>query len=1652
MKVGITVNFQFSFFSGGGGCVSLAISELCKHLGHEVVLVNTNGRQEWWDDIKSVRNDYPTIFHVEDWKTKKEEEEKPLDLLLEVSSTLSTQIRQKLSNTSIWVVRKPILLHDIENSIFPLLHTKRELDGLTAIWALDTEVTKDELDYLRILGHDIPVLHVSNIWTPTHLESHRKEINAPEWLQLFAFFVQQKNALPAWSVHIPETNTSASSSCTIPIVALREVKRTTSVPLSPYKIHNADHIQKSEFFLSNVYKHSQIQDLSGGFFGRQRVCDWIFDPASVIFAHARFRPIRPFYLDALYCGIPIIHNSTPLKDIGGLYWYNENSITEAVQVFQKLHSDLLSGQGMFQQGYQETLRKQILDRWGPTAPGVVASWKAAFESVAIASRKATAAVPSPVSAASPAPPSTRCVRVLFTDMWDDFNPRYNMFLLMMKEALRRGNINVRVEGYESNTLPAGERPHLVVFGPFGDEWKADAWKGVPKAHFTGENTVPVQHPEIVLNMGFPHAEFVDEKYIRLPLWMLEIDWFGAEVERLQNPKPLPIDRCTKVYPEEIGEKKKFCAFVVTNPCNPVRNNAFHWLSQYKQVDSAGRLFNNVGDAIFAGRGGGGGELLKHKFLKQYKFCLSFENASSQGYTTEKLLHAKAAGCIPIYWGDPKVERDFDPHGFIDARTIQSSTELIELVKKVDTDPSLYLRMLATPALDEYKRDLVRRTLREVACVLLKSSGVVSKEETEAIPKLLGGATTEEAAAIGLHHKDLGAQPLAKEIKKVLPSSTAKREVDIAPPLIITYATHNYLASVQQLLAGFSIQKQHIPELDIRVYIASDVPQEALKLLSANYGDMQFIRVPDNAPPEGGFSDFWHPQHFAWKLWLLNTVNAEKNLNNRLVLYMDAGVFCSRWPTEWLRIAFEEGVCVLEDPRQTNEQWCHDVFKQKLQMTKEECDAHQIFAGTLAFRAGSPQANALFGEAYALGKQRDLIVGAKWEGVRNGKPYGHRHDQSILTLLAIRHNIAHYPLDEVYCQTSLRKTFTSGKAFYVHRGQFMIHRQFSPGIDDAFVINLDRRKDRMKKLFDNSPELELRVERISAFEGKKLILTPQLARLFRPHDFMWKKAIMGCALSHLSLWYRLVNEKKDINTYLILEDDVKLSPEWEQRWTQAQPHIPENFDILYLGGILPPNREAFERNKEKVNAHWSRVANNQIFGQTTPSPYFHWCAYAYVLSKQGAEKVLKLLHAHDGYWTSADHMLCNHVEHMNIYFLDPLVAGCYQDDDPIYKTSAFNDFNRVDKFDSDLWNNDERFTPQEIVQCLTEAEGKPLDVREALLQAVEQQLKVKEEVLNDNSPQQQASYKERILPLVAQPPSPSKKRLVCLEQHGLVGPELYEAKWLVELLGKDIPLQIEKIKLGDVPPSDIPIVFYQKPHIEAYKELFKHWEAHGKSYFLLHLSDEYTHDDIACYASPFCLGILRMYDRPDIPTEVRKKMVLLPLGYHHTISGGSDNPVDKTPRLPFRNYKWSFVGTKWAGRDTLIEPLKQIGSHKLLLLDSWESKEKISREEYLSVLLDSYFVPCFAGNNNETYRLYEALECGCIPMYVKNGPSDTYADYLLDNLGIMATVNWDEALKLMQHLLNNLGLLENYRTMMLNRWIGLKKKLHTDVETLLAKKA
>jgi hypothetical protein len=926
MRIGITTDLRFSLFSAGHGNASFAVAKIFQAMNHEVVFLHKQEGSDWWDDAHDLKEGAPRRVFIDKFLEKEE----PLDMLIELTFLLKPEMRSRIAKRSVWYNRKPSLFSDIESCVYPIRPEGRDLKGLSSIWVSDIFTKPDDLVYLETLYPNVPIQTVPWIWTPDIVESHRKQTQSPAWPQVY-------NVIPKdtpWSLHVTETNASSTSSCTLPMTILRHSQTTKKFPLSRITLHNMDVLKENKFFKENVLKHCELPDISYTIMGRQRIIDWVHDPHSIILSHNRFVELKMANLEAVWVGIPIVHNSEILKSMGlGLekLYYPKNSVvgaTEALEVAIKSCEQIPYCSTL--EGLSE-LRKEIIQRFYPLAK--IQEWGNAFLRVMnmampvaapmatpmpVATSVATPAptsvatavttsvatpTPTPVTTSTSSPVECDTVHVLFSDMWDQFNEQHNMFTLAMEVGLKAKG--TKVVGHNLQTL-GSQKPDVVIFGPFGDDWtKLPAeW---PKVHFTGENTPPCINPSVKLNIGYKLPDMSDNSYIRMPLWMFEIDWFGADMDQIQNPLPLPIDACTKATPEDYDTRKKFCAFVVSNPTNPDRNKAFMALNSYSRVDSAGRLYNNVGDVIFAGLGGGGGELKKHQFLKDYRFNLTYENQAAPGYTTEKILHAKAAGCVPIYWGDSKIGRDFNERGFINANSCKSDADLIKLVDEVESNPEKWKEMASVPALSTYFRDLVRRTFAELVRRVLVICG--KDALASSVPPFIGAKTSEEADKMRLART----KPVKLEVKVEQPQSL----------LFVTMATQRFWPFLIMWLNSVQAHCKNNASMKARVYVGADVSDASLKLTQTKYTGVEFIRLPTETP--NGFPDFWNPKHFAWKLWIYNAIANDETLNGTLVMYTDSASVLLRWPAEWVQHAIANGISVLEDSTQKNLHWCHQTF-------------------------------------------------------------------------------------------------------------------------------------------------------------------------------------------------------------------------------------------------------------------------------------------------------------------------------------------------------------------------------------------------------------------------------------------------------------------------------------------------------------------------------------------------------------------------------------------------------------------------------------------------------------------------------------------------------------------------------------------------------
>lgn len=259
--------------------------------------------------------------------------------------------------------------------------------------------------------------------------------------------------------------------------------------------------------------------------------------------------------------------------------------------------------------------------------------------------------------------SPTSISVRFVDFWPSFDHRHNKFV----DALASRH-NVEVLSPDSTGTPDllfyschnGGRAHLD-------------YDNCIKIYFTGENDCP-DFNECDYAMSFYPLRLGD-RHLRYPLYML------YEYDRLNDPSGLN---------DAQALDRGFCSLVMRNStnCDPRRIAIADLIESYRPIAYGGSFRNNTGGCVPD----------KIPFISGYKFNLALENSIVEGYVTEKILEPLVADTVPIYWGSRMAGTDFNPDAFINAADYDSPEAFLDAVRRLDTDPEAYLRMLRAPRL------------------------------------------------------------------------------------------------------------------------------------------------------------------------------------------------------------------------------------------------------------------------------------------------------------------------------------------------------------------------------------------------------------------------------------------------------------------------------------------------------------------------------------------------------------------------------------------------------------------------------------------------------------------------------------------------------------------------------------------------------------------------------------------------------------------------------------------------------------------------------------------------------------------------------------------------------------------------------------------
>ncbi len=264
-------------------------------------------------------------------------------------------------------------------------------------------------------------------------------------------------------------------------------------------------------------------------------------------------------------------------------------------------------------------------------------------------------------------------------------------------------------------------------------------------------------------------------------------------------------------------------------------------------------------------------------------------------------------------------------------------------------------------------------------------------------------------------------------------------------------------------------------------------------------------------------------------------------------------------------------------------------------------------------------------------------------------------------------------------------------------------------------------------------------------------------------------------------------------------------------------------------------------------------------------------------------------------------------------------------------------------------------------------------------------------------------------------------------------EAWERDWLHRLLAgvwnKNADKEVVDKTWSQLAPVMIVVDNRLVPgKVDYYRRAF---EA-GCRIILVHLSDEAFKDDTGAHR--YCDGVIRNYHSELLADFSR--IHFTPLGYKAGLA--REGYIPKTASE--RKYLWSFAGdAKKLTRVPMLEAMTPLGDGFQHLTEGFNSSDALSVGAYRALLDETIVVPCPGGwSNLETFRVYEALEAGCIPIVEKRPGFDTFTT-LLGPHPMPTIMTWAEGAALVGRL-KSAGELEPLRRACSEWWEARKLTL------------
>jgi len=197
----------------------------------------------------------------------------------------------------------------------------------------------------------------------------------------------------------------------------------------------------------------------------------------------------------------------------------------------------------------------------------------------------------------------------------------------------------------------------------------------------------------------------------------------------------------------------------------------------------------------------------------------------------------------------------------------------------------------------------------------------------------------------------------------------------------------------------------------------------------------------------------------------------------------------------------------------------------------------------------------------------------------------------------------------------------------------------------YIISLDKDHARLAITEKELKSHGHNYTKINAIYGKKISKNSRSQATTPFCNQFCTDSMIGCAMSHVKAWKTVLENNHQYA--LILEDDVSFTPDFNMVLEKALKKIPKDFDMLYLGYNVGTQDGSHNLNTMLIQTLTGIQQKGEIINDTLHLPFFPMATHAYILSRQGAKKLLAKVEK-DRIFSHIDYQLVFYKNDLNVY--------------------------------------------------------------------------------------------------------------------------------------------------------------------------------------------------------------------------------------------------------------------------------------------------------------------------------------------------------------------------------------------------------------------